>query len=164
MPMSTYVRALRERVGSELLVLPAVTGLVFDARGRVLVVRHAADGLWGAPGGSVEPEEPPCEAVVREVREETGLAVEPVALRGVFAGPELRVRYPNGDETAYVTSVFECALAGGELRADGEEVLEARFVAPGALHALALSRWARALLPPLAATRGVTHLAWPRVT
>jgi 8-oxo-dGTP pyrophosphatase MutT (NUDIX family) len=150
------------RVGNQLLVLPAVTALVFDARGHVLLARHAVDGVWGAPGGAVEPEEPPCDAVVREVREETGLVVEPVALRGVFAGPELRVRYPNGDETAYVTSVFDCALAGGELRADGDEVLEARFVAPGALEALPLSPWARVLLPPLVTRRGVTHVRWPR--
>ena len=160
--MSTYLRALRARVGNELLVLPAVTALVFDARGDLLVVRHAADGVWGAPGGAVEPEEAPHDAVVREVREETGLGVEPVALRGVFGGPELRVRYPNGDETSYVTSVFECAIRRGALRVDGEEVLEARFVAPEALAELPLSRWARALLPELARSRGVTHLRWAR--
>ena len=50
---------------------------------------------WGAPCGAVEPEEPPCAAVVREVRAETGLEVQPVALRGVFAGPELCIRWPR---------------------------------------------------------------------
>lgn len=104
----------------------------------------------------------PYDAVVREIREETGLEVEPIALRGVFGGPELRVRYPNGDETSYVTAVFECALRGGALACDGDEVLEARFAAPSALADFPLARWARALLPQLVRERARTHLARPR--
>lgn len=44
MPMSSHLRRLRERVGHELLVLPAVTGLVFDASGDVLLVKQAENG------------------------------------------------------------------------------------------------------------------------
>lgn len=162
MPMSPYLRRLRARVGHELLVLPAVTGLVFDAAGDVLLVRQAENGDWAPPGGAIEPDESPHDAVVREVREETGLVVEPIALRGVFGGPELRVRYPNGDETAYVTAIFECEPRGGALAPDGDEVLEARFVAPAALATVTLSGWARVLLPPLVLERTRTHLSRPR--
>ncbi|MFI5316258.1 MAG: NUDIX domain-containing protein [Myxococcota bacterium] len=162
MPMSTYVRRLRERVGHELLLLPAVTGLVFDASGAVLLVKQADTGEWAAPGGAIEPDEEPHDAVVREVFEETGLRVEPIALRGVFGGPDLRVRYPNGDETAYVTAIFECAVRGGALRADRDEVLEARFVAAREVARLALAPWARRLLPELLRERGRTRLAPPR--
>jgi 8-oxo-dGTP pyrophosphatase MutT (NUDIX family) len=162
MPMSPYLRRLRARVGHELLVLPGVTGLVFDAAGDVLLAKHASNGDWAPPGGAIEPDESPYDAVVREVREETGLVVEPIALRGVFGGPELRVRYPNGDETAYVTAIFECAQRGGALAPDGDEILEVRFVAPGALASFPLTRWARALLPPLVAERGRTHLGRAR--
>ena len=161
MPMSSYLRRVRALVGHELLVLPAVTALVFDPRGDLLVVRHRSDGLWGSPGGSVEPDESPVDAVAREVLEETGLVVEPVVLRGVFGGPELRVRYPNGDETQYVTAVFECELRGGALEVDGDEVLEARFVAPAALTELALSPWAGLFFVGLARERGRTHLIRP---
>ena len=66
----------------------------------------------------------------------------------------MRVRYPNGDEVEYVTSVFECAVRGGALRADGVEVSEVRFFAPGEIPALPLARWARLLLPGLLAERG----------
>lgn len=161
--MSSHLRRVRELVGHELLLLPGVTGLVFDRAGDVLLVKHAANGEWAAPGGAIEPDEQPFEAVVREVREETGLDVEPVALRGVFGGPELRVRYPNGDETQYVTAIFECEVRGGALAAggDGDEVLEARFVAPGDLAAMSLTRWARELLPELVRERARSHLKRP---
>jgi ADP-ribose pyrophosphatase YjhB (NUDIX family) len=53
--------------------------------GKVLVVRRArapANGVFSLPGGVVETGETLHEAVVREIREETGLAIEPVALAG----------------------------------------------------------------------------------
>ena len=53
--------------------------------GKVLVVRRArapANGVFSLPGGVVETGETLHEAVTREVREETGLTIEPVALAG----------------------------------------------------------------------------------
>jgi ADP-ribose pyrophosphatase YjhB (NUDIX family) len=53
--------------------------------GKVLVVRRArapANGVFSLPGGVVETGETLHEAVVREIREETGLTIEPVALAG----------------------------------------------------------------------------------
>jgi 8-oxo-dGTP diphosphatase len=73
MPMPPDLRRVRERVGHELLVLPAVTG-------DVLLVKQADGGEWAAPGGAIEPDEMPYDAVVREVREETGLDVAPGSL------------------------------------------------------------------------------------
>src|SRR5262245_64452297 len=95
MPISEYLRNLRAKVGPALLVVPSATGLVYDTDGRVLLVRHSNAGVWVAPGGAVDPDETPQDAVVREVWEETGLRVEPVALSGVFGGPEFHVRYAN---------------------------------------------------------------------
>ena len=95
---------------------------------------------------------------MREVWEETGLWVEPIALRGVFGGDPMRVRYPNGDEVEYVSAMFECAVRGGALRADGVEVREARFFAPSETESLPLARWAGLLLPRLLRERGRTVL------
>jgi 8-oxo-dGTP pyrophosphatase MutT (NUDIX family) len=154
MPISEHLRAVRAKVGHDLLILPAAAGLVFDDAGHVLLLRHGDTGRWVLPGGAVELDETPGDAAVREVWEETGLWVEPTAIRGVFGGPEFRVQYRNGDRTAYVIAVFDCRVRGGELRLDGEEALELRWVAPADIEALDLSPWARIVLPHVTVARG----------
>ena len=79
MGMSDYLHGVRAKVGHALLVVPSATGLVYDDQGRVLLARHANDNVWMAPGGALDPDESPADAAVREVWEETGLVVEPVA-------------------------------------------------------------------------------------
>ena len=62
----------------------AVSAAIFRD-GRVLIVRRArppAHGIYTLPGGGVELGETLEEAVIREVREETALEIEPVALAG----------------------------------------------------------------------------------
>lgn len=149
MAISDYLRGLRAMVGTTLLHVPSVAGFLRDADGRVLLVQHAGSGVWVCPGGAIDPDEAPQDAVVREVWEETGLRVEPLALCGVFGGPHCRVRYDNGDEVSYVITVFACRLLGGELRPDGEETVAARFVAADELPTLNLSGWSRVVLPVL---------------
>jgi 8-oxo-dGTP pyrophosphatase MutT (NUDIX family) len=160
MPISPYLRALREKVGSDLLLVPSVTVLVFDPRGRVLLVRHA-EGPWVAPGGSLEPAERPADAAVREAWEETGLTVELVHLLGVYAGPEFEVRYANGDRVAYCMSVFEGRRAGGDARPDGIETLELGWFSAEELAGLALPPWARIVLPDAFADRTRAHYQPP---
>ena len=70
------------------------------------------------------------DAVVREVREEIGLEVEPVALIGVYSSPEYIFAYPNGDQVQVVVVFFECRVMGGELWPDMEEIIEARYFGP----------------------------------
>ncbi len=79
--------------------------------GRVLLARRARppqQGLWDTPGGFVEPGELPEDAVVRELREETGLEVEPVRLIGFFLD-----RY--GDDGVSTLNIhYEARVLGGE--------------------------------------------------
>jgi 8-oxo-dGTP pyrophosphatase MutT (NUDIX family) len=154
MPISEYVRCLRAKVGTDLLLVPSATGLVFDEAGRVLLARHTTGDVWAPPGGAIDPDERPVDAAVREVWEETGLLVEPVGLAGVFGGPEFRVHYAGGDVTAYVITIYECRVVGGRLRADGDGISELRWVAPSELAGLHLAPWARSALPELIASRG----------
>lgn len=128
MPMSDYVRSLRDKVGTALLEVPTASVLVFDARGRVVLVRHADGDVWTTPGGMIEPGETPADAAVREAWEETGLAVELMRIVGVFGGPLCTSTYSNGDRIAWVSTVFEARVIGGTLRPDLEETLEVRYV------------------------------------
>lgn len=141
MPISPYVRSLRERVGSTRLLLPSVTALVHNDAGALLLVRQRDGGVWSTPGGVMEPDETPADPVVREAWEETGLMVEPRRVFGVYGGPEFIVRYPNGDASQYVMIVFECAVTGGALRPDEDETTEARYWTAEEAAALPMSAW-----------------------
>ena len=115
-------------------VKAGVAGVAFDRRGRVLLARRADNGLWGLPSGHVEPGETVEEAVVREVREETGLRVEVERLIGIYSHPESQTfSYPSGEVSQFVTSCLMCEVSGGELRADGVETLDAAFFPTDAL-------------------------------
>jgi 8-oxo-dGTP pyrophosphatase MutT (NUDIX family) len=90
--------------------------VLFDRRRRLLLQQRSDGGQWGLPGGSVEIGESVSEAVVREVREETGLTVAPRRLIGIYSEPRLQVvRYPNGNVWHYVNVCFECIVRGGTL-------------------------------------------------
>jgi len=52
------------------------TGLVFNENGNILMVKNKRQGKWLPPGGHINENELPCEAVAREVLEETGITVE----------------------------------------------------------------------------------------
>jgi ADP-ribose pyrophosphatase YjhB (NUDIX family) len=127
--MSDYVARLRACVGNDLLILTAAGGCIRDEQGRVLLLRRS-DGLWSVPGGGLEPGERLDQAVVREVREETGLEVEPVALIGVYSDPDYSFTYPNGHQVQPIIAFFECRVVGGTLQPDGDEILEARYFGP----------------------------------
>jgi mutator protein MutT len=102
-------------------------GAVVVERGRVLLVRRGTEpmkGRWSLPGGLLELGESLTEGVVREVREETGLVVEPVELiellDRIYREGE-RVRYH------YVIADYLCRVLGGELRA-ASDAAEVRWV------------------------------------
>jgi ADP-ribose pyrophosphatase YjhB (NUDIX family) len=119
---------LRSRAGSLPLILPGATALIRDDAGRMLLVRRMDSGLWMFPGGLLELGESLAGTVIRETREETGLRVEPLRIRGIFGGH--RVVYPQGDVLYPVSTWFECALRAGTLRADMDEVDRAEFFTP----------------------------------
>jgi 8-oxo-dGTP diphosphatase len=108
--------------------VPCVGGLVYDDGGRLLLIQRAHDpgrGLWSIPGGRVEPGEDDAAALVREMREETGLDVAPGPLVGrVQRGP-------------FAIADYRCAVVGGALCA-GDDALDARFVDHAAFVALPL--------------------------
>ncbi len=104
-----------------------VGGILFQDE-RVLLVKRGkepARGQWSIPGGAVNTGETLRQAVAREMIEETGIQVEPVALvkilDRIFHDDQGRVMYH------YVLVDFLCRFLGGELRA-GSDAMDARFI------------------------------------
>ena len=102
-------------------------GAIIAQDGNVLLVRRAnppLQGQWSIPGGLVEIGETTKEAVIREVREETGLQIDPVQLVEVFElilrDQEARVQYH------YVLIDYLCRVLSGEA-IPGSDVSEVRW-------------------------------------
>ena len=135
--MSQFYSAIREHLGTRLLLIPAVAAVVKDVNGHVLV-QQKHDLSWSLPAGAIEPGESPARAIIREVEEETGLVVFPERVVGVFGGESCRVRYPNGDNVEYVVTVFECRETGGSLIVANEETRTLAYFPPDEVPTLSL--------------------------
>ena len=107
-------------------------GGVLVRQGRVLLIRRGKEplyGRWVVPGGTVELGEPLDEALVRELREETGLEVEPLELITVFD----RIQRDGGRVLYhYVIVDYLCRWISGEARA-ASDALEVAWAAPDEL-------------------------------
>jgi 8-oxo-dGTP pyrophosphatase MutT (NUDIX family) len=157
--ISDYVRRLRERVGTELLFMPSAACLVRDGDGRVLLVRHV-EGRWMMPGGVVDPGETPADAARRESWEEAGVLVEPYALAGVYGGPVHSIVYANGDETAWVVTVFHARILAGEPHPHDDETNAVGWFTPAEAAALEMSSATRDALESALAGRAFHQATW----
>jgi ADP-ribose pyrophosphatase YjhB (NUDIX family) len=114
---------LTDREGATPPTVACVGALVHDADRHLLVIQRGHEphrGLWSLPGGRVEPGETTEEAIVREVREETGLVVSAGAVVG-------RVRI---DSAAAVYDVIDlvCVLSSPEqVPVAGDDAADVQF-------------------------------------
>jgi 8-oxo-dGTP diphosphatase len=100
-----------------------VGAVIKDARGRLLLIRRGHEpgaGLWSLPGGRVEPGETDAEALVREMREETGLVVVAGRLLG-------SVRRPLANGDVLDIRDYAATIIGGALN-PGDDAADARWV------------------------------------
>jgi len=112
-----------------------VRGGVFDA-GRVLLVRERSDGRWTLPGGWVDVNDAPSEAVAREVYEESGYRARAVKLAALVD----KNRHPHPPGVHHIYKLFfVCELTGGS-PATGEETDAVDFFPVDALPALSTGR------------------------
>jgi 8-oxo-dGTP pyrophosphatase MutT (NUDIX family) len=161
MPMSEYLEQLRKRVGNDLLLLPSAAVAILDRQKGLLLCKHADKGSWVLPGGLIEPGEQPADAALREAWEETGLTVEITGIMGVYGGPDLIVDYPNGDQAAYIGTIFRAHIVSGTMRPDGIETLDVRYFRREELIRVPHSRWMDCCLDSLFATDAVPHFVLP---
>lgn len=109
----------------------SVAGVIIDDQGRALLTQRRDNGHWEAPGGILELGEDITTGLLREVEEETGLKVEPVALTGVYKNMTRGI----------VALVFRCKVVGGHLT-ETNETRAFRWVTADEVPALASEAFA----------------------
>lgn len=97
----------------------SVAAAVMDSEGKFLAIRRRDNNRWEPPGGILELNETIHDGLTREVLEETGLRVKPVALSGIYKNMQRGI----------VALVFRCQIIDGQLRPTNEAA-EVRWMTP----------------------------------
>ena len=106
----------------------AVGGVVENNKGEILLVKQRNNGEWVYPGGQVEVGETIIEALIREVREESGINISVDKLFWIGSNIAGHKGYDGVDNVpTKVIFGFICSYIDGEL-CDSDETSEARWV------------------------------------
>ncbi len=116
-------------------IVVAVTAVIQDDDGRVLLIRRTDNDLYSIPGGGVELGETLTQTVQREVLEETGINVQVTGLIGVYSDPEHVIEFTDGEVRQEFSICFRATPVGGELRTS-DESKEVRWTDPADLDEL----------------------------
>lgn len=127
--MSDYIQWLRGKIGSAQIIVNFVAGWIEDNSGRILLQKRSpTEEIWGFPGGAIELGESAEEALIREVREETGLNISVEALLGVYT--KYFWEYQNGDKVHIILIAFRCSIVGGSMNVDHVETFDLKYFPP----------------------------------
>ncbi len=99
----------------------ACDGVIIE-KGKLLLIKRAAQpgkGEWAVPGGRIELDEDAIGCLKREMKEETNLDVEPIALVGIYSDPKRDVR-------GVIAAAYLCKIIGGTLQ-HGDDAGEAKW-------------------------------------
>ncbi|MFD4117087.1 NUDIX hydrolase [Streptomyces niveus] len=116
-------------------VVPSVTAVVCDDDGRLLLIHKTDNDLWALPGGGHDLGESVGDTVVREVAEETGIAVTVDAIVGIYTNPHHVIAYDDGEVRQQFSICFRAHPTGGALRTSSESK-EVRWIDPADLDSL----------------------------
>ena len=106
--------------------------VIRDQRGWILLEKRSDNGMWGLPGGRIEPGESVTEAAMREVKEETGLIITITRLLGVYSEPTNRIVTFSDNVVHLVDILLEAGVVSGELSCSNESE-DLQFYDPAAL-------------------------------
>ncbi|MGI9058279.1 MAG: NUDIX domain-containing protein [Ktedonobacteraceae bacterium] len=110
-------------------LIPAASAVVMNNEGKILLHRRSDSNTWSLPGGTMEIGESISETVKREVKEETGLDIEPEYIIGIYSNPEHIVAYSDGEVRQEFSICFSCKIVRGNLKVS-EESFELAFFTP----------------------------------
>jgi len=110
-------------------IVPAVSAIVTDDHGGILLILRTDNKYWSIPGGGVKPGESIKEAAAREVKEETGIDCEVTGLVGIYSDPHHVAAYDDGEVRQEFSVCFTTRMLGGTERTSAESA-EVRFVSP----------------------------------
>jgi ADP-ribose pyrophosphatase YjhB (NUDIX family) len=114
-------------------------GAIILRRNSILLVqrgRNPLKGFWSLPGGLIEPGEKIEAALIREVKEETGLEVRPTKTFEIFERIILDTK--GHPEYHYILHDYLCKVVGGELKA-GDDAGQVAWVTRASLRSLQLT-------------------------
>jgi ADP-ribose pyrophosphatase YjhB (NUDIX family) len=137
--VAEWMKAVGEGVPGYVTPKVAVGAVVGNDRGELLLVKRADSGVWLYPTGWADVGYSASEVVIKEVREETGIEVEPLRLIAVLDGMRLGfTRIP------LYSLVFHCRMLGGDLEPHPLECSEVGWFAEDALPSplAGAERWA----------------------
>jgi ADP-ribose pyrophosphatase YjhB (NUDIX family) len=106
-----WLSTVGDGVGGYVTPKIAVAAVVGNEKGELLLTQRADSGWWLYPVGWADVGYSPSEIAIKEVKEETGIDVEPVSLIAVFDG--LRLGFAR---LPMYSLVFHCRMIGGELQ------------------------------------------------
>ncbi|WP_045877264.1 NUDIX domain-containing protein [Pseudofrankia sp. DC12] len=116
-------------------IVPAVSAIVTDDEGRILLIHRTDNDFWAIPGGGLEPGESVSQATAREVKEETGFDVEVTGVVGIYSNPHHVAAYDDGEVRQQFSICFTTRLLGGAATPSSESS-EVNFVAVDDIPAL----------------------------
>lgn len=100
-----------------------IVTVVVKEENRLLMVKEGQEkcyGQWNFPAGHLDPNENIFTGAIREAKEETGYDVELISLLSIQ-------NYARPDDTL-LRIIFNAKIVSGEMKADGEEILEVKWI------------------------------------
>lgn len=148
--VGSYCWRIRQKVGHDLLVVPAVE-TICERDGKILMVYHKEFEAWSFPGGSVEDDGMTWQdGAARELVEETGITVDPKKLIpfGAASGKDSLIQYKNGDKVQVFAMAFIAREFINEVDdLDETEIAEKKWFTIDEVEKLDLSPGARWFFP-----------------